>query len=237
MRQFTQEEMREILQLASSEAKDAAGANSRFSLAEIQKAGGELGYDPARVEAAAQQVASRKQATHPFLHEYDSLLPGPMTAGAWEDVVMELRKSLRTPGAVRDRSDGGKEWIAASSEQTVSVTSFPAADGWHLALSYDAKHSQTIWRVFGFSLLVFFCMNAANSFAKRGPGSMDFVIAMFAISLEIIVALVGIELGKRYLRKKADRLATAIREAAIQSPSVPTQAVSQMDSAEIHIQA
>jgi hypothetical protein len=238
MRRFTQDEMSEILRIASAgEAQDAVGVGTRLSLSEIQKAGAELGYDPARVEAAAQLVASRKQQSHPLRHEFDVVLPSRPSDTAWEEIVMELRKELKLPGAVRDRSDGGKEWIAASAEQTVSATMFPSPEGWHVAMTFDAKPSQTIWLIMACSGFVFLSMNALNSIGKRGWGAPDTVIALTLLVMEVVLAVAAIVWGKRRVKTKAETLARSIREIATQGCPVqpPVTGTAMVD--EQHVQA
>ena len=216
MRRFSQDEMNQILRLASTgEAQDSV-SESRFSLDEILKAGSELGYDPARVHAAAAHVASRKSQKHPMVFEFDTVSDEPLSDSAWEAIVLELRREMKATGAVRDRADGGREWICAQHEQSVAVTSSPASDGWHLSVSYDAKGILAISYVFSFSLFVFFCMNALNSISKRGWGSGDAWLALTVLALEVVAAVIGIQLVKRSVRKKAERLSKRVGELAIE---------------------
>ncbi len=219
MRRFTGKEMNEILRIADSgDSQDFSSASARFSLAEIQKAGSELGYDAERLEAAAAQVAARPSPKHPLVHEFETVHPSPLSAAAWEEVVIELRSELGTPGTVRDRADGGREWIAAADERTVTVTTSPASDAWHLSLRFDEGRGAMALQIFSGSIFIVLCMNAANSVSKPGWGSPDTALTFF-VAAEFLGAVLAIRWGRRTTRARAEKIARRLNDIALQDVS------------------
>jgi hypothetical protein len=237
MRRFTKEEMREILQLAAASSAEPASNEGGFSLEEIQRAGGELGYDPRLVASAAATVATRgtDSSSHPWVHSFTSTHANPLAESTWEDMVAELRTQLRIPGAVRTRADGGKEWIGAAGHETVTVTALPGEGTWKLSLVADRKGG-FLGGVCGFSsIFLLLCMNLANSVNERGWGSVDVAYCLASIAV-IVPLMAGLVFWTRARgRKRFERLAASLGQLADQGETPDVRQLASDEETRLHV--
>jgi len=116
-RRYTEQEVRKILELATSDRGVSAPASpaSGLTLTEIQSIGAEVGIDSALVARAAAalddhpDIQTREVLGVPFATGMALALPRALTEEEWDQLVAELRSTFRATGRVR--SEGSyKEW-------------------------------------------------------------------------------------------------------------------------------
>ncbi len=111
---YTEEEVGLILSRAA-----AAQAGRSMTLPELEAAASEAGIDTALVRRAASDIRSRSDAPAvpstgvfgPTILVYERRVPGRVDAGAWQDIVSEIKRRTKAEGGVEQL---GKELVWAS---------------------------------------------------------------------------------------------------------------------------
>jgi len=131
-RRYRDDEIKEILDLATSGVEDgrsAASDEAGLTLAELQEVGLEVGVEPGRIAAAAQALGTRRGAVPrgtslgmPISVGRVVELPRAVTDREWELLVAELRETfgargqIASHGGVRDWSNGNLHAILEPTE-------------------------------------------------------------------------------------------------------------------------
>lgn len=152
MHEFTEDDARKILARAAErqEAAERArlGSGEGVSLQELKAIADEVGIDPSYVQAAAGELALKKQSPPvksrmglPTRLQEVRMLPGSVSDRQWGEMVRVFREAFGRSGMVSEFGDV-REWISAnvgSEGMPVSVRLEPSADGTLMTVTQATK--------------------------------------------------------------------------------------------------
>ena len=145
---YDDEEVHEIFARAAGRQKEAERAESAsqagLSLAELQHIGSEAGIDPDLVADAARALALQQpggaltEPVNPWEVSQDRMLPGPVSGGAWEQIVGDLRRTFKKNGIVSEFGDA-REWHSGDdiASHPIRLRMEPSGEGTHVSLRQD----------------------------------------------------------------------------------------------------
>jgi hypothetical protein len=114
-RLFNEKEVSEILKRASA---SEPGSATGISLEELQQIGAELGFDPAHIQLAAQQLAPATPSRSGFLNGrviLDRTVEGEVSPDDWQGMVGVIQRFHKGTGAITQRG-ANYDWAASSDE-------------------------------------------------------------------------------------------------------------------------
>lgn len=145
---FTDSEVREILQRAVARRPEhGVASGSGYSLAELRAIAGEVGIDPARLDAAARSVALERRSAAsrllgaPRVISFERTADGVFDPAGTPQILAAIRRRMGEKGEVQE-IHGSLEWSVSNDIVDRHVTMSPAAGS--TAISASSNLTNTI---------------------------------------------------------------------------------------------
>lgn len=229
-RRYGEKETRKILQRAG-EMQSADVAKDGVSLEELQQVAATVGFDPALVARAAEELDARQGSKAGLMGatgrvDLEEVVAGELTEERWGEMVVHLRRAFGQSGET-GRLGSSYEWAAKVESGEYHFSASPGRNGVTLRMSRDFSSGLAGGWFVGVSMSFIFGLVAgklASKYSSLDPGAA--IIAFLAF---VITALVSIRIGmaawqaseERKCRTAMDRLTASFSDSVREMDAQP----------------
>ena len=131
MKLYDSKEISAILKKAAeNSSEDTANTPTGLSLDELRQVASEVGIDPKHIESAVAEIESESNKSErnfwggPFTYNSQVLVDGEISAGQWEEMIIEIRNFFQSNGDVKTREsvlEWTSPWGSTNSAQVTAL--------------------------------------------------------------------------------------------------------------------